>query len=197
MTNENIYTLKLDRRTISKIVWACNKVSIDNLEDDKEEAALVWEAIAENIKAQTKAQDEAQTEPEPEPEEEPEQQGEEPETISRETFDSWKNQPILSDEDQWGGKYKTYGEMWTGEGYDIEAKEPTEDQQTTFEIYDDVISRAQTVEEAESLEEIVNANYRNGLLTQAQREALEGACLYMQLQLGAGKKPEDIPHRRK
>ena len=41
-------------------------------------------------------------------------------TISRETFDSWKNQPILSDEDQWGGKYKTYGEMWTGEGYDIE-----------------------------------------------------------------------------
>lgn len=76
-------------------------------------------------------------------------------------------------------------------------EKPTEDQQTTFEIYDDVISRAQTVEEAESLEEIVNANYRNGLLTQAQREALEGACLYMQLQLGTGKKPEDIPHRRK
>lgn len=76
-------------------------------------------------------------------------------------------------------------------------EQPTEDQKTTFEIYDDVISRAQTVEEAESLEEIVNANYRNGLLTQPQREALEGACLYMQLQLGAGEKPEDIPHRRK
>lgn len=195
MTNENIYTLKLDRRAISKIVWACNKVSIDNLEDDKEEAALVWEAIAEDVKKQVKEQDEAQTEPEPE--EEPEQQDEEPKTISRETFDSWKNQPILSDEDQWGGKYKTYGEMWTGEGYDIGAYCCTEDQQRAFGCYDFYINNAESVLEVQDLEECMNADYKAGKLTAVQREALEGACLYMELQLKAGKKPEDIPHRRK
>lgn len=197
MTNENIYTLKLERYAINKLVWACNKLAIDNLEDDKEAVAHVWEAIAEDIKKQAKEQDEAQTEPEPEPEEEPEQQDEEPKTISRETFDSWKNQPILSDEDQWGGKYKTYGEMWTGEGYDIGAYCCTEDQQTTFEMYDEIIANADTLEEARNLEEIVDYNHRIGLLTDTQRAALIGACLYMEQQLKAGKKPEEIPHRRK
>ena len=32
-------------------------------------------------------------------------------------FQKWKNQPILKDEDCWEGKYKTYGDMWKGEGY--------------------------------------------------------------------------------
>lgn len=32
----------------------------------------------------------------------------------------WKDQPILHDEDLWDGKYKTFGEMWIGEGYHIE-----------------------------------------------------------------------------
>ena len=120
-----------------------------------------------------------------------------PEPISRETFDSWKNQPILGDEDQWGGRYKTYGEMRAGEGYDIEAKEPTEDQQRTFGYYDFYISNAESVLEGQDLEECMNADYKAGKLNAVQREALEGACLYMQLQLGTGKKPEDIPHRRK
>lgn len=144
MTNDDIYTLELDRYTINKLVWACNKVSIDNLEDDKEAVARVWEAIAENIKAQVKAQDETQTEPEPEPEE-----------------------------------------------------QPTEDQQTTFEMYDEIIAHADTLEEARNLEEIVDYNHHIGLLTDTQRAALIGACLYMEQQLKAGKKPEDIPHRRK
>lgn len=144
MTNENIYTLKLERYAINKLVWACNKLAIDSLEDDKEAVAHVWEAIAEDIKKQAKAQDEAQTEPEPEPEE-----------------------------------------------------EPTEDQQTTFEIYDEIIANADTLEEARNLEEIVDYNHRIGLLTDTQRAALIGACLYMEQQLKAGKKPEDIPHRRK
>lgn len=39
--------------------------------------------------------------------------------ISKEIYQEWKDQPILHDEDQWCGKYKTYGEMWIGEGYAI------------------------------------------------------------------------------
>ena len=39
--------------------------------------------------------------------------------ISLQTFKDWGDQPILHDEDEWGGKYKTYGEMWKGEGYTI------------------------------------------------------------------------------
>lgn len=39
--------------------------------------------------------------------------------IDRETYEIWKDQPILHDEDEWGGKYSTYGEMWNGEGYVI------------------------------------------------------------------------------
>lgn len=42
--------------------------------------------------------------------------------ISYGIWESWKNSRILHDEDQWGGKYKTYGEMWKGEGYIIENK---------------------------------------------------------------------------
>lgn len=76
-------------------------------------------------------------------------------------------------------------------------EEPNEDQQTTFEIYDEVIAHAETLEEARNLEEIVDYNNRIGLLTDTQRAALIGACLYMEQQLKAGKKPEDIPHRRK
>ena len=41
--------------------------------------------------------------------------------ISKEIYFSWKEQPILHDEDMWSGKYETYGEMWAGEGYQIEA----------------------------------------------------------------------------
>lgn len=42
--------------------------------------------------------------------------------ISLQTYEDWGNQPILHDEDEWGGKYKTYGEMWKGEGYTIGEK---------------------------------------------------------------------------
>ena len=41
--------------------------------------------------------------------------------IAMEVFREWMDQPILHDEDEWGGKYKTYGEMWKGEGYTIGA----------------------------------------------------------------------------
>lgn len=41
--------------------------------------------------------------------------------IAEKVFLEWKDQPILHDEDEWGGKYKTYGEMWKGEGYTIGA----------------------------------------------------------------------------
>jgi hypothetical protein len=44
-------------------------------------------------------------------------------TISKETFDMWKNQPIFHDEDDWNGKYSTYGEMWRGEGCTVEDKQ--------------------------------------------------------------------------
>lgn len=40
--------------------------------------------------------------------------------ISKDVYDEWKGQPILSDEDEWNGKYQTYGDMWIGEGYEIE-----------------------------------------------------------------------------
>lgn len=39
--------------------------------------------------------------------------------ITMEVFFEWKDQPILNDEDEWDGMYKTYGEMWRGEGYFI------------------------------------------------------------------------------
>ena len=42
--------------------------------------------------------------------------------IDYDTFITWKDQPILHDEDDWNGKYKTYGEMWKGEGYEIETE---------------------------------------------------------------------------
>ena len=37
--------------------------------------------------------------------------------ISYDTYRDWYDQPILHDEDMWDGKYKTYGDMWVGEGY--------------------------------------------------------------------------------
>ena len=40
--------------------------------------------------------------------------------IDYETYINWKDQIILHDEDEWNGKYKTVGEMWKGEGYEIE-----------------------------------------------------------------------------
>ena len=40
--------------------------------------------------------------------------------ITWEMFRDFHNSPILHDEDEWDGKYKTYGEMWFGEGYLIE-----------------------------------------------------------------------------
>ncbi len=40
-------------------------------------------------------------------------------TMPREFYEVWKEQPILHDEDNWQGKYRTYGEMWIGEKYEI------------------------------------------------------------------------------
>ena len=40
-------------------------------------------------------------------------------TVDRETYEVWKDTPILHDEDDWDGKYATYGEMWQGEGYTV------------------------------------------------------------------------------
>lgn len=40
--------------------------------------------------------------------------------IKYDIYINWKDQIILHDEDMWNGKYKTYGEMWVGEGYEIE-----------------------------------------------------------------------------
>ena len=39
--------------------------------------------------------------------------------ISKETYERFKDQPILHDEDMWNGKYRTFGEMWVGEGYSV------------------------------------------------------------------------------
>ena len=36
--------------------------------------------------------------------------------IQYETYEDWKDIAILREEDEWDGKYKTYGEMWKGEG---------------------------------------------------------------------------------
>ena len=41
-------------------------------------------------------------------------------TIDRDTYLNWKDQPILHDEDEWDGEYQTYGDMWIGEGYQID-----------------------------------------------------------------------------
>lgn len=37
--------------------------------------------------------------------------------IDRRTYEEWKDEPILHDEDEWYGEYSTYGETWNGEGY--------------------------------------------------------------------------------
>lgn len=41
-------------------------------------------------------------------------------TINSKTYIEWHRQPILHDEDYWNGEYRTYGEMWRGEGYQID-----------------------------------------------------------------------------
>lgn len=40
--------------------------------------------------------------------------------IDSETYRAWHNQPILHSEDEWDGRYQTYGDMWAGEGYTID-----------------------------------------------------------------------------
>lgn len=40
--------------------------------------------------------------------------------IDLETYLYWKDKPILHDEDEWNCKYRTWGEMWDGEGYQVE-----------------------------------------------------------------------------
>lgn len=74
-------------------------------------------------------------------------------------------------------------------------EQPTADQETTFEIYDEEIAQAETLEKIAELEAVINSNYVLGLLTATQREALEGACVYMEQQLKAGRKPDEIKHR--
>lgn len=39
--------------------------------------------------------------------------------IDLETYLFWKHVEIPQIEDEWNGKYKTFGEMWDGEGYAI------------------------------------------------------------------------------
>ena len=41
-------------------------------------------------------------------------------SIDPETYLLFKDDSILHDEDEWSGKYKTWGEMWDGEGYEID-----------------------------------------------------------------------------
>lgn len=43
-------------------------------------------------------------------------------TINSKTYSEWHRQPILHDEDDWNGNYRTYGEMWRGEGYQIDTR---------------------------------------------------------------------------
>lgn len=42
--------------------------------------------------------------------------------ITNQIYNEFKEQPILHDEDEWNGKYKTYGDMWKGEGYAVEKR---------------------------------------------------------------------------
>ena len=44
-------------------------------------------------------------------------------TITKDTYYKYKDCLILHDEDDWDGKYKTYGEMWLGEGYRLKEKQ--------------------------------------------------------------------------
>lgn len=45
------------------------------------------------------------------------------EEITMDVFMEWRDQPILNDEDEWDGLYKTYGEMWIAEGLYISVSE--------------------------------------------------------------------------
>ena len=61
--------------------------------------------------------------------------------ISLQTYEDWGNQPILHDEDEWGGKYKTYGEMWKGEGYTIVAANTVDFSDEELELLSEGIVR--------------------------------------------------------
>lgn len=41
-------------------------------------------------------------------------------TVSATVYREWKDLYILHDEDEWNGKYLTWGQMWKGEGYLVE-----------------------------------------------------------------------------
>ena len=43
--------------------------------------------------------------------------------IHPDVWAKYYNAPIMHDEDEWGGQYKTYGEMWEAEGYTCPACE--------------------------------------------------------------------------
>lgn len=71
-------------------------------------------------------------------------------TISKEIYKRWKDQPILHDEDQWNGKYRTVGDMWTGEGYTIEKVMPN------AELSIDISELDMTIDE---VTEYIHKNY--------------------------------------
>ena len=80
--------------------------------------------------------------------------------ISAEWWDVCFNAPILHDEDDWGGKYKTYGEMWLGEGYEREENEMKLDERQAEKLLHamDYIWRVKSeVEEMGKNKRIVNA----------------------------------------
>lgn len=64
-----------------------------------------------------------------------------------------------------------------------------------FRLYDKYISAADSVAAVQELESMMNADHAAGRLDDIEREALEGTCVYMEQQLTAGKKPEEIKHR--
>lgn len=64
-----------------------------------------------------------------------------------------------------------------------------------FRLYDKYISAADSVATVQELEDMMNTDHAAGRLDDIEREALESACVYMEQQLKAGKKPEEIKHR--
>lgn len=64
-----------------------------------------------------------------------------------------------------------------------------------FKLYDKYICAADSVATVQELEGMMNTDHAAGRLDDIEREALEGACVYMEQQLKAGKKPEEIKHR--
>ena len=60
--------------------------------------------------------------------------------VDKETQEKFGSQPILHDEDQWNGKYKTYNDMWAGEGYKLEESQEDEiDKPYTYtQVFDEL-----------------------------------------------------------